>query len=269
MTEWNKLPNWECFHGSDPIVTTALHAGHFIPSSFEPWMAITGPERWVIEEPFVGEWTTIVSNRVHVRRSRFAGDLERPREQALLLNQDESIGFRVWNRTLPEFVKKDVLSFHDRFYREMEKYLQNMHNRWRRFAIINFHNMSSEGDEWVRVRSSEGERLPDILIDVGPLPERMIWSPLISQFIDDLRSCNLCGLSVCAREVADSQAGAFTQWVYQRFPTGSVCVITVRVGRIFQSHATETINYRLIDEIQHCLASTLPGMMKHLTDLNG
>ena len=72
----------------DPIIATAIHAGHEVRPGLMPSVALDDAVRLREEDPFTDRWLPIAGNQIALRQSRFEVDLNRPRDAAVYLDAD-------------------------------------------------------------------------------------------------------------------------------------------------------------------------------------
>ncbi|MBF0189231.1 MAG: N-formylglutamate amidohydrolase [Magnetococcales bacterium] len=249
--------------GQDPIISASLHSGHYLPSEIGHWIALSRQERIWFEEPWLAEWVMLTRNRIVLRRSRFAGDLERSPNKIIYNNHDADPGVRVWKTEPSEVIKRSIKKYYKSFYWEMEAYFSAIARQWKHFVVLNYHTVPSRITTAEKRRSHSLDRSPDILVEVGPLNDRTAWQPLIDAFLGDLDNGTLKGVPVKVIEVEQPSHGAFANWIHSHHGD-SACVLTVNVPRFFQKVWKDEVDYPMLDELQNLFASTLPGILKHL-----
>ena len=87
---------WSVTTGDDPIVATAIHAGHSLRPEVEALMKLSEAHRLREEDPFTDRWVGVAENSIVVDVSRFEVDLNRPREKAVYVRPDDAWGLDLW-----------------------------------------------------------------------------------------------------------------------------------------------------------------------------
>lgn len=256
------IPRWQVHEGDLPLLATAIHNGHFIPSPMEPFLAIGDADRLREEDPYTGEWTHMAPNRAIVRLSRFAVDMNRPRDKAIYLTPDESWGLRVWRETLPPDLAAARLEDYDAFYRRMFKLMKGMEQRFGRFVVLDLHSYNHRRNG-PNAPPAAQEGNPDVNVGTGAMPDRSRWSLLGERFMTDLRNYPFPEGRLDVRENVKFRGAAFQSWIYQNFPE-SACVLSVEVKKIFMDEWTGAMDAIRMDEVQKALASTVPGLLEGL-----
>ena len=114
---------WETVRGDDPILATAIHAGHALRGEAEALIALPDEERLREEDPFTDRWVDVASNTIVVSRSRFEVDLNRPRDKAVYREPADAWGLNVWKSTPSDEFVEGSLALYDQFFVELGELL--------------------------------------------------------------------------------------------------------------------------------------------------
>ena len=131
---------WETREGPGPLVAVALHNGHRLRDDLEGLTALDEATRLREEDPYTGEWTALAPTRLVVRRSRFAFDLNRPRETAIYRRPEDAWGLDLWKSELPEESVGRSFAEYDAFYAELETVLREKERLYGRFVVLDLHS---------------------------------------------------------------------------------------------------------------------------------
>ncbi len=257
---------WKFIQGEDlPVVAAAIHAGSRIPPGFRKRYALPASGRLREEDPFTGYFTRITGNRILVRLSRFAADLNRPREKAVYLNPEDSWGLRVWKDLPAGEELGSLLSLYDRFYRELGEYLNAVIERRRRVVMLDIHsyNHRREGPE---APPANPEENPAINVGTGTMGTDT-WNRLIKRFIRDLKSCNVGGEPLDVRENVKFSGGHFPRWIHENY-RDRVCVLSVELKKIFMDEWTGKQDTAVMKDIRRALEHAIPGIAEEIAGLN-
>ena len=104
---------------ADPIIATAIHAGHGLSDELRPYMALDNASRLREEDPFTDRWLSIAGNQVRVLKSRFEVDLNRPTDGAVYRDSADAWGLELWKQPLTDAIVASAMAQYDAFYREL------------------------------------------------------------------------------------------------------------------------------------------------------
>src|SRR5687768_12874651 len=96
-----------------PIVATAIHAGHDLRREVARRMLLDPDVRLREEDPYVDGWTTLAPNRICVRRSRFEVDMNRSMEDAVCFVPETCWDLQVWRGEIPPRMHARSLQIHE------------------------------------------------------------------------------------------------------------------------------------------------------------
>ena len=255
---------WRLQKGSCPLVATAIHDGHALRDEVAERMALSSAERLREEDPFTGQWTTIVDTQVIGLRSRFEVDLNRPREKAVYLKPADAWGLQVWQeRPSAEIVKQSLLQY-DIFYAEMRRLFSDLERRFGHFVVFDLHsyNYRRSGPTGA---AADPEANPEVNVGTGTM-DRDRWGPVIDRFIADLRDYDFLGRRLDVRENIKFQGGHFPGWIHQTFPeTG--CALAIEFKKFFMDEWTGEPDPAHLAAIRRALQAAVPGILEVLQGL--
>src|SRR5690606_28410925 len=110
------IQDWDLVLGDGPVIATAIHDGHEVRQSLQPFLAIGEDERRREEDPLTGLLTVVGDVRLQAHASRFQVDLNRPRDKAFSTDPADTWDLQIWRDTLPDSERECSLAEHDRFY---------------------------------------------------------------------------------------------------------------------------------------------------------
>src|SRR6478609_3269515 len=87
--------------GHEPLVTTAIHAGHELRPSIAHHLVLDEATRLREEDPYTDRIVGPEGTKIVVRRSRFEIDLNRPRDHAVYVTPEDAWGLELWDHELP------------------------------------------------------------------------------------------------------------------------------------------------------------------------
>ena len=251
--------------GHQPIVTIALHDGHYVRPEVEQLLAISPDERKREEDPFTAEWTDIAQTRIVVLRSRFELDLNRPRHQAIYLQPKDSWGLQVWKEPLPKDAIKRSLAEYDAFYATIGRICRQLEQRYGRFVIYDLHTYNHYREGMHAPPATELYN-PEINLGTGTL-NREYWQPVVERFMHDMRNFDFLGRQLDVRENVKFEGGYFAEWVHSHFP-GSACVLAIEVKKFFMNEWTHQPDLTKMSAIHQALKLSVAGVLEELQQLN-
>ena len=255
---------WRLQKGSSPLVATAIHDGHTLRDEVAEQMALGSADRLREEDPFTGQWTTIVDTQVVGLHSRFEVDLNRPREKAVYLEPADAWGLQVWQeRPSSEVVNQSLLQY-DLFYAEMRRLFSDLEHRFGHFFVFDLHSYNHRRSGPTGP-AADPEANPEVNLGTGTL-DRDRWAPVIERFMADLRDYDFLGRRLDVRENIKFQGGHFPRWVHQTFPT-SGCALAIEFKKFFMDEWTGEPDPAQLTAIGGALQATVPGILEVLNSL--
>ena len=249
--------------GSGSIVTAAIHDGHAIRREVADLFALDEEILLREKDPYTAELAEVSDTRIIGLRSRFEVDLNRPRDQAMYLTEENSWGLNVWEEPPPAGAIKRSLDEYDEFYRAVESTLETVYELYGPFVVLDIHSYNHRrgGPD---AEPAPAEENPEINIGTGSM-DRERWGTVVDRFLSDLRDFDFQGRSLDVRENVKFRGGYFSQWIHERFPrTG--CAIAIEFKKTFMDEWTGELNRPVFDALKEALRSTLPGLRETLEE---
>ncbi len=249
--------------GSGCVVTAAIHDGHAVRREVADLFALDEATLMREKDPYTAALASISETRIVGLRTRFEIDLNRPRDQAIYLTEDNAWGLKVWREPLPQGAVNRSLQEYDEFYRAVESTLEVIYELYGPFVVLDIHSYNHRR-EGPGGPPAPAEQNPEINIGTGSM-DRDRWGPLVDKFMNDLRSFDFLGRRLDVRENVKFQGGYFSRWIHERFPhTG--CAIAIEFKKIFMDEWTGVIDQPVFDALKAALGSTLPGLREMLNE---
>ena len=249
---------WDVERGITPVLAIALHQGHDLRQEVLDLMNVDDLARLREEDPYTGEWTKITDNRIVVLRSRFEVDLNRPKQEAIYLDPEQSWGIPVWKSPPPPDVIKRSLDMHDAFYANLRTVLNELVRQSGCLVVYDLHAYNHKRGGPADSPDDPKEN-PDVNVGTGTLDHKR-WGTLLERFMRDLSSFDFQGRKLDVRENVKFRGRYLAQWVHENYPD-SACVLAIDVKKFFMDEWTGQADQRQIDLIRQALASTLPGVL--------
>lgn len=254
-----------CTEGKLPIVTVALHDGHYVRPEVKRLLAIDASVRKREEDPFTAAWTDIAETRIVVLRSRFEVDLNRPRHQAIYLQPQDSWGLKVWQESPPKDLIERSLAEYDAFYATVGRICRNLEQRYGRFVIYDLHTYNHYR-QGMHAPPEDKLHNPEINLGTGSL-NREYWQPVVERFIYEMKHFDFMGRQLDIRENVKFEGGYFAEWVHAHFPR-SACVLAIEVKKFFMNEWTHQPDSDKMSAVHQTLKSSVSGMLEELHHLN-
>ena len=255
---------WEIVRGDGPVVATAIHTGHAVRSEVAELLVVDEARRWHEEDHFTGDCTPAANTRVIALTSRFEVDLNRPRDQAVYIEPEDSWGIRIWRHRPTQDLIARSLEVYDGFHGAVERLLRDVERRYGRFVVFDIHsyNHRRAGPD---APEADPELNPQINVGTGSM-DRPRWSSVVDRFMRDLSSFNFPGEKLDVRENIKFRGGNFPRWVHQTFPeTG--CALAIELKKFYMDEWTGEVDQEKGDGLRRALASTVPGVVEELRKL--
>jgi N-formylglutamate deformylase len=244
-----------------PLVATAIHAGHAVRAEVAGRLALDPEARQREEDPFTDRWTTVAPARVVGTVSRFEVDLNRPREQAVYRVPGDAWGLEVWTTPLAEDVVARSLARYDAFYETMGALLDEMHERFGAYVVLDLHSYNHRRDGPDAPPASPGEN-PEVNLGTGSLDVER-FAGVVERFACALRSPDGGPPDLDVRADVKFRGGHFSRWINARHP-GSACAIAIEFKKTFMDEWTGAPDEQAIARLGRRLASTVQPMLAEL-----
>ncbi len=131
---------WEIVRGDDPILATAIHAGHELRGEAQALIALADDERLREEDPFTDRWVGAARNNVVVSRSRFEVDLNRPRDKSVYREPADAWGLNVWKSAPSDDFVEGSLELYDGFFAELGELCDELVAAHGYFVVLDLHS---------------------------------------------------------------------------------------------------------------------------------
>ena len=247
--------------GKEPILVTAIHAGHGLRKELCGIMQLDEATRLREEDPFTDTWICIADNYILPQRSRFEVDLNRERDKAVYLSSKDAWGLPVWKSPLDKEMIKHSLDEYDAFYLQLGIFLDEMKDKYEHFAVYDLHtyNYRRGGPD---APPDDPKQNPEINIGTGTM-DRNYWAPVVDSFIRQLREFNFLERQLEVHENIKFKGGYFPRWIHQHYPE-SACVLSIEIKKFFMDEWSGMGDPVQIQALRQALSSTLPAVKNAL-----
>lgn len=253
---------WEIRCAPGPVLTTAIHAGHAMRAGLVPYLALGPDQRLREEDPFTDFWMPLGDTTIRVNRSRFEVDLNRPVEDAVYLEPEDSWGLEVWRELPTEMEVERSRRLHRQFYVAVERLLARLVDRWGAVLVLDLHSYNHRRTG-PRAEPADPAANPDIDLGVTTAEHRR-FGPLLDCFRGCLSEPDATGARLDVREnVRYPTGGYFPEWIFRRWGD-RVCTITVEVKKFFMDEWTGTVDLRAGQRVRDLLARAVGAARREL-----
>lgn len=243
-------PPWIIEIGDGPVVAAAIHGGHEVRADVAEWLAISEDDRLREEDALTGIWTSVGDSSIRVFRSRFEVDLNRPRETAVVCNEGENWGLRVWRDGPPQHVLERSFAEYDRFYAELRELFDALVGGWHSVLVLDLHSYNHRRAGPDRPPDSI-VRNPEINIGTGTM-NRARWATLVDAFTRELRRQEFRGRPLDVRENVKFRGRRFPEWLHTTYPE-QVCVLSLEFKKFFMDEWSGTASIAALEELRVAL----------------
>lgn len=226
---------WTITTGQDPVVATAIHAGHDLRDEVATIMHLSEADRLREEDPFTDRWVGIAANRVVVHRSRFEVDLNRSRERAVYATPADAWGLDVWRHDPPRDLLARSLDLYDSFYGEFAQLCDDVVERHGRIVVLDLHSYNHR-----RAGPDHPAEDPDLNPEINLGTKSIVdaaWNPIVEAFGATLRRMPFYDGNLDVRTNVRFTGGNLSRWVNARYgPRG--CSIAVEMKKLYMDEWT-------------------------------
>ncbi len=239
---------WDIVAQPGPVLIAAVHAGHTIRRSLQPWLEIGEVERLREEDPLTDFFLPAGDTIVRANQSRFEFDLNRPPEKAVTTDPEDTWGLRIWNPALPEAEKELSLALHRQFYDRIAQRVEAMIAEHGRILVLDVHsyNHRREGRD---AEPDDPRSSPDIDLGATTL-NKDIYGGLLDRFGEALRSRPVTGRTPeVGTNVRWDDGGHFPEWLQAEYGDAA-CVMTLEYKKIFMDEWGHTADILALQDLR-------------------
>ncbi len=248
---------------SGPLISLALHDGHFIDEDLLIHIALDEHERFREEDPYSAEIANLPITQVVVHSSRFMIDLNRPKDKAIYRHEEDAWGLKVWKEQFPESLKSTLMSYYNHFYQQIENLIKEKIKSYGYFLILDIHSYNHRRESPFKV--SPSSESPEI--NLGTFYNHAKWQPICKEFLGYLSACKIADEFPDVRENIVFKGGGFTQWVNKNYGDQG-CVISIEFKKTFMDEWTGRANFRHIVHLNRALRGAIPLLNYKLANMH-
>ncbi|MDH5372142.1 MAG: N-formylglutamate amidohydrolase [Acidimicrobiia bacterium] len=253
-------PPWIVTTGDDPIVATAIHAGHSLRSEVGALTKLSPAHRLMEEDPFTDRWVNVADNSVIVDVSRFEVDLNRPREKAIYVRPEDAWGLDLWKAEPSIDLVNRSLEIYDRFYAELGQLCDRVIEAYGHVVVLDIHSYNHRragGDAAV----DDPELNPEI--NLGTESIAASWSPVVSAFTKTMSELPFYDDTLDVRTNVKFKGGHMSRWINARYKDDG-CSIAIEMKKIFMDEWSGVLDEGIAASIGNILLSAVGSVREEL-----
>ena len=278
MEQKNK---WKFHKGSGPVISTAVHSGHQIRKELVPKLALNSQERRREEDPLTEIFALSGDSFFASNTSRFEVDLNRSREKAIYLNEEDAWGLKVWKTTPSEEEIAQSLKEYEAFYLLMKNWIEEFISIYDNIIVLDFHSYnyrrettetethqqnSNDKKETANHNSVTEDKNPDIDLGVTTADPKK-FGTVIKAFNNTLSGIKVKNQPITVHEnLRYPDGGHWPEWIYKNYKE-YVCTITVEYKKIYMDEWTGTANLEVVEKLRQGTELAIKTAKKALKDV--
>lgn len=229
-----------------PLLTTAIHNGHRLPSELSKISDITEVQRLREEDPYTGEIAALFPNSVLLESSRFAVDLNRPLEKSVYQKPEDCWGLQARNAPVPEAVLEKLRQDYDSWHRLMEYQILKLLGEHSKLVLLDLHSYNHRRGG-PNAEPDPKKENPDIIIGRSNLPPKHY--PAARALQELLNGQSWQGKSLDCRMDVKFTGGHFPRWVNSLEPQRIIC-LAIEFKKIFMDEWTSELDNEAFLELK-------------------
>ncbi len=246
-----------------PLISLALHDGHFIEEKILNHIALDEHERFREEDPYTAYIGHLPITRITVHSSRFMIDLNRPEDKAIYRKEKDAWGLKVWKESFPEQLEEELIDYYHQFYQDIEHLIKEKIESYGYFLILDIHSYNHRRQSPTSF-ASEVEH-PEI--NLGTYYNNPKWQTICRKFAGYLSACTIKERNPDVRENIIFKGGGFTQWVNEKYNENG-CVISIEFKKTFMDEWTGRVDIQHINHLNKALKGAIPMLSYELIEMH-
>ena len=252
---------WTVETGDDPIVATAIHAGHELRDDVADLMKLAEDDRLREEDPFTDHWVDAAANSVVVHRSRFELDLNRPRDKAIYVVPEDAWGLDIWQSRPPDDMVAESLRIYDAFYERMGELCDEVIESHGHVVVLDLHSYNHRR-RGPSAPVDDPELNPEI--NLGTESIAGSWDPIVEAFAATMSELPFDDDVLDVRANVKFKGGQMTRWLNDRYQDRG-CSIAVEMKKIYMDEWTGQLDESVTAAIGHIIESAAQSVRAALS----
>jgi N-formylglutamate amidohydrolase len=236
-----------------PVLATAIHAGHDLRPEVASLSALPPAARAREEDPFTDRIIAGTSARAIAHRSRFEVDLNRPRDEAVYREGDDTWGQEPWAAPLPREVVERSLRIYDAFYDALGARLDRMAEQ-SPFAVLDVHSYNHRRGGPGAPAAPDDEN-PEVNLGTGSLDTDR-WGPVVGALAGHLRATRVGDHALDVRENVRFAGGHLARWVNERY-AGRGGAVAIEFKKVFMDEWSGAVDDSHLARLRDALTAAV------------
>lgn len=237
--------------GDDPIVATAIHAGHDLRDEVSDLMLLAEDGRLREEDPFTDQWVGVAANRAVAHRSRFEVDLNRSPEKAVYRMPADAWGLDVWKSVPSDALLARSLAIHTAYYEELAELCDRLIEEYGRVVVFDVHsyNHRRAGPD---APDDDPMENPEIILGTAGISPG--WDDVVGAYASALATRPLSYSEPDVRLDVKFTGGHQVRWLKARYGV-RCCAIATEFKKVYMDEWTGEPEDHLIEVIAGLMES--------------
>jgi N-formylglutamate amidohydrolase len=238
---------------SIPLLATAIHNGHGMPEELLAICGISEADRLREEDPFTGRIASEFPNRLILKSSRFAVDLNRAPEKAVYLKPEDCWGLPARTQAVPEDLLRRLRDDYDSWYSLLQYQIERLLKLHPFLGVLDLHSFNH------RRGGPDAEpdpqlQNPDIIIGRSNLQEK--YHPLAQSLCDHLNGREYQGKALDCRQDVKFTGGYLSRWLNHHYPDRLLC-LAIEFKKTFMDEWSGMLDEAAFGELKRLFRSAV------------
>jgi N-formylglutamate amidohydrolase len=251
---------WTVITGDDPVVATAIHAGHSLRPEALELTKLSEAHRLREEDPFTDQWVGVARNSIAVDVSRFEVDLNRPREKAVYVKPEDAWGLDLWTSEPSADMVERSLGIYDLFYAELGEVCDRVIDAYGHVVVLDLHSYNHRRNG-ADASVDDPELNPEI--NLGTESIAASWAPVVSAFTKTMGELPFYDDTLDVRTNVKFKGGHMARWLNARYQDKG-CSIAVEMKKIFMDEWSGALDEGIAASIGSILGSAAESVRLEL-----
>jgi len=257
-----KQNKFQIANPAEPILATAIHAGHQMSNLLQNHSNLTDEQRRYEEDPYTDDWASRFPNHIIINRSRFEVDLNRSRDKAVYLKPTDAWGIQVWKKIPPIEIINQLYECYDKFYNDLDNAIQTLTAKNPFVVVLDLHSYNHRRGGIIAPKKQN----PQVNVGTGTAKNPQRWRSIIDLTINELCKFRIDTTPLDVRENIKFKGGHMPAWLHHRYPK-SVCVISIEVKKIFMDELSGVPNNKAILAFSDYFQNIRTVLKKNINEL--
>lgn len=229
-----------------PILATAIHNGHLMPSSLMKYTELGEEDRFREEDPFTGNIAQMFENHIILETSRFAIDINRTREKSVYLKPEDAWGLEVRNSELPQNMQLALYHAYDSWYKTLNSQINHLLKTHPFLVVFDLHSYNHRRGGPDAAPDSQINN-PDIILGRSNMPFE--YHAIVQKLADSLNGKMVQDQLLDVRCDVKFPGGNFPRHLHRNF-NGRLIAIAVEFKKIFMDEHSHELYPAFFKELR-------------------